>query len=162
VTELVSHEDVYKEAMASFPSGVTIVTTTDPNGRWWGFTATAFSSVSVDPPLVLVCLSNNAECYPVFDAAAHWRVHIVSPKHADLAMRFATRGADKFADAGFVEDAFGLPHLAQAAVTLRCSRFAQHEGGDHTILVGRVEETLLVPEATPTVYYRRGFRQLAV
>lgn len=74
--------------MSSFPAGVTIVTTTDEDGQWWGFTATSFCSVSVDPPPVLVCLANNAECHPVFAKARHWRIHLIHAEHAELAMRF--------------------------------------------------------------------------
>jgi flavin reductase ActVB len=150
----------FREAMASFPSGVTIVTTTDSAGRWWGFTATSFCSVSMDPPLVLVCLARGAECHPVFAGSQRWIVHVIHPDHADLAVRFATRGADKFADAAFTPDGRGLPVLDQACVVLDCSTYARHDGGDHTILVGRVEATEL-GEATPAVYYRRGFRDLA-
>ncbi|MDT7553740.1 MAG: flavin reductase ActVB [Pseudonocardiales bacterium] len=150
----------FRDAMAAFPSGVTIVTTTDDDGRWWGFTATSFCSVSMDPPLVLVCLARSAECHPVFARAQRWVVHVIHPDHADLAVRFATRGADKFADAAFTADGRGLPVLDRACVVLDCSTHARHDGGDHTILVGRVDRTEL-GEATPAVYYRRDFRDLA-
>lgn len=91
----------FKQAMASFPSGVTIVTTVDGDGKWWGFTATSFCSVSMDPPLVLVCLARGAECHPVFEAAEHFVIHVIHSEHTDLALRFATRGADKFGDGSF-------------------------------------------------------------
>jgi flavin reductase ActVB len=146
--------------MASFPSGVTIVTTIDTDGRWWGFTATSFCSVSMDPPLVLVCLADTAECHPVFAAAQRWIVHVIHSEHADLAVRFATRGADKFADAGFRADERGLPVLERACVTLDCSLHALHPGGDHSILVGRVERTRIDEAELPAVYFRRGFRAL--
>lgn len=79
---------LFREAMAGFPSGVTIVTTADEDGRWWGFTATSF-------------LARGAECHPVFERAERFVVHVIHPEHSDLALRFATRGADKFTDAGF-------------------------------------------------------------
>lgn len=150
---------LFKDAMATFPSGVTIVTTTDAEGRWWGFTATSFCSVSMDPPLVLVCLSRNAQCYAAFEQAERWVVHVVDPGDTDLALRFATRGADKFADTGFTADGRGLPVLDRACVTLDCRVHARHPGGDHTILIGEVEHTTLRP-GTPAVYYKRGFRNL--
>jgi flavin reductase ActVB len=161
MTALLTQDQAFRDAMASFPSGVTIVTTTDKNGRWWGFTATSFCSVSMDPPLALVCLANSAECYPVFAEAEHWRIHFVRSEHADLAIKFATRGADKFADTGFHDDPHGLPYLDEACVTLRCTLFARHPGGDHTVLVGRVEEAVLDHDVTPSVYFRRSFRELA-
>ncbi|MBP2365173.1 flavin reductase family protein [Pseudonocardia parietis] len=150
---------LFREAMASFPSGVTIVTTTDAEGRWWGFTATSFCSASMDPPLVLVCLAETAECHPVFLTAQRWIVHVIHPEHADLALRFATRGTDKFADAGFVADERGLPVLPRSCVTLHCSAYAKHPGGDHTILLGRVDSTHL-GEDLPAVYFRRNFHLL--
>jgi flavin reductase ActVB len=150
---------LFRDAMSSFPSGVTVVTTTDADGRWWGFTATSFCSVSMDPPLVLVCLSDTAECHPAFATAERWIAHVVHPEHADLAVRFATRGADKFADAGFVADEHGLPVLERACVTLDCVPHARYPGGDHTILVGRVERTR-IGDDLPAVYFRRGFHSL--
>lgn len=153
---------LFREAMASFPSGVTIVTTVDTGGRWWGFTATSFCSVSMQPPLVLVCLADTAECAPVFRSAPRWIVHVIHPEHAELAVRFATRGTDKFADAGFVPDERGLPVLPQACVTLGCSAHARHPGGDHTILLGEVRDVRLGDEPVPAVYFRRGFHSLSV
>ena len=88
--------DNFREAMASFPSGATIVTTADAAGDWWGFTASSFCSVSMDPPLVLTCLARSAQCFPAFAAADRWNIHVLPHRHADLAVRFATRGADKF------------------------------------------------------------------
>ncbi|MFC5996378.1 flavin reductase family protein [Pseudonocardia hispaniensis] len=151
---------LFREAMASFPSGVTIVTTTDADGRWWGFTATSFCSVSLDPPLVLVCLARTAECHPVFAASDRWIVHVIHPDHADLAVRFATRGADKFTDAGFRPDPRGLPVLPRACVTLDCTTHATYPGGDHTILLGRVQHTRL-GETEPAIYFRRSFRTVS-
>lgn len=150
---------LFREAMSSFPSGVTIVTTADAAGRWWGFTATSFCSVSLDPPLVLVCLACTAECASVFQTAQRWVVHIIHPEHAELALRFATRGADKFTDAGFVANENGLPVLPGASVTLDCVVHARYPGGDHTILVGAVEGVRLGTDP-PAVYFRRAFRPL--
>jgi flavin reductase ActVB len=158
-TEAAERVRLFREAMASFPSGVTIVTTADADGRWWGFTATSFCSVSLDPPLVLVCLSENAECAPAFRSVPRWIVHVIHPEHAELALRFATRGADKFADAGFVADENGLPVLSSAFVTLDCAEYARHPGGDHMILLGQVEGVRLGADL-PAVYFRRGFHPL--
>jgi flavin reductase ActVB len=153
---------LFRDAMAMFPSGITIVTTTDEDGRWWGFTASAFCAVSADPPLVLVCLASSAECHPVFERAQKWVVHIIHSEHVDLALRFATRGADKFADAAFTADADGLPILADPCVMLRCSLFARYDGGDHTILVGHVDQARVDTGQPPAVYFRRGFRPMSV
>ena len=87
----------FREAMARFPAGVTIVTTADRAGRPRGFTASSFCSVSLDPPLVLVCLARSAESYPVFDTCDRFAVSMLGEDDADLAHRFATRRPDKFA-----------------------------------------------------------------
>ncbi|WP_327747962.1 flavin reductase family protein [Streptomyces europaeiscabiei] len=145
--------------MASFPSGVTIVTTTDETGQWRGFTATSFCSVSMEPPLILVCLAASAECHPASTSAARWLVHVITDEHTELAMRFATRGADKFSHPGFAPNEHGLPTLDGAAVTLECSTYAIHPAGDHTILLGRVDNARL-SEGIPTLYYQRDFHPL--
>jgi flavin reductase ActVB len=152
----VTPSGAFKDAMARFPSGVTITTTVDGTGRWWGFTASSFCSVSADPPLVLVCLANGAECRAAFVAANRWNIHIIHPDHTDLAVRFATRGANKFADAGFYADEHEIPQLPQACVTLHCSQHANYQSGDHTILVGHVDHTEIA-DTHPALYYRRAF-----
>jgi len=149
----------FREAMAAFPSGVTIVTTTDRDGRWWGYTATAFCSVSAEPPLVLSCLAGTAECHAIFANADAWAVHVLRHEHAELALRFATRGVDKFAGGEFRESALGLPVLDGASVVLECSAYARHDGGDHTILIGRVTAAHVSADP-PTLYYRREFHDL--
>lgn len=85
----------FRDAMARFASGVTIVTTTDDTGQLWGFTASSFCSLSLQPPLVLVCLDRSADCYPVFRARPRFLVNILSTHHRGLALRFATKGGDK-------------------------------------------------------------------
>jgi flavin reductase ActVB len=149
----------FRDAMARFPSGVTIVTTVDEDGRSWGFTASAFCSVSADPALILVCLSTSAECHPVFEKADHWVVHILHADQVELAMRFATRGADKFAGDLFTPDHRGLPRLTGSSVTLDCTTHARHPGGDHTILVGAVS-ACYQGNPPPTVYTNRAFHSL--
>lgn len=149
----------FRDAMASFPSGVTIVTTTDERGRWCGFTATSFCSLSLDPPLTLVCLARTARCHPGFLAASSWVIHMLTPEHAGLAMRFADRDADKFGGGEFVANAQGHPVLPGACAVLECEAFARYDGGDHTILVGRVTAAAVRP-VEPAVYFRRGFHAL--
>jgi flavin reductase ActVB len=151
----------FREAMASFPSGATIVTTSDSDGRWWGFTASSFCSVSMDPPLVLTCLANTAQCFPAFAEAARWNIHVLPHRHADLAMRFATRGAAKFDGAGFQPDPDGLPFLKDVSISLRCASYSKVDGGDHLVLIGRVEDVGL-GEEMPFVYFRRKFHSLPV
>jgi flavin reductase ActVB len=122
----------FRDVLASFPSGVTMVTTADEQA-WHGFTATSFCSVSLDPPLVLVCLARTARCHEAFTAARQWIVHVVPHHRAEPATRFAKRGADKFRGGEFAEDPDGLPVLP-GCPRLKCRTYARHPAGDHTIL----------------------------
>lgn len=150
--------DLFREAMTRFVSGVTIITTADAEGRWWGFTASAFTSLSLSPPLVLACLATSADSHPVFMGASAFIVNILRREHEGLAVRFATKGADKFAGAGFRPGrADGLPVLDDALVSLKCATHARHEGGDHTILIGAVEYITLRRNSNPALHYSRRF-----
>lgn len=149
----------FREVMASFPAGVTITTTVAADGRWWGFTASAFCSLSADPPLVLVCIAKSAECYPAFMTVDQIAIHVLQSDYEQLAKTFATRGADKFTGAGFDLSARGLPVMPDATAVLECSVFAKYDGGDHTIIVGRVEDAILGLH-DPVVYFRRDFHRL--
>jgi flavin reductase ActVB len=94
-------KQLFREAMSRFPSGVTLVTTVDADGDPRGFTATAFAGVSVEPPLVLTCLDRTADCHSAIFAARAFAVNILGSQHRALALKFATKGADKFAGAPF-------------------------------------------------------------
>lgn len=149
----------FKDAMAHFPSGVTITTTTDATGRPHGFTASAFCSVSLEPPLVSVCLARSATCHPVFAECAEFAVNVLRPEHAALASRFALSGADKFPDSGFRLTGAGMVVLDQALIMLECAVHARYEAGDHTILVGEVLRTRL-GTGEPMVFFGRGFHRI--
>lgn len=151
----------YREAMARFATGVTIVTTTDADGRWWGFTASSFSPVSIDPPLILVCLGRDARCHPIFTSAPGFRVNVLGPEHEELAVRFATKGIDKFAGDEFRAADDGLPTLDDALVSLLCRTTEIADGGDHTILFGAVEDVQLRHGGRPAVHADRCFWDLA-
>ena len=150
----------FKEAMGRFPSGVTIVTTVDQDGRSWGFTATAFSSLSIDPPLILACLAGKAECKAAFMSATQFAVSILRPEHKDLAIRFATKGIDKFAGGEFSTGNIGVPVLTDAVVTIECTMEAKYPGGDHVILVGAVEH-IKIQKGEATIYHGGKFHTLA-
>jgi flavin reductase ActVB len=146
--------------MARFATGVTIVTTADVHGRWWGFTASSFSSLSIDPPLILVCLARAARCHPVFTSVVAFRINVLGPEHEALATRFGTPGADKFAGGEFQRATDGLPILDDALVSLRCKTVDQASGGDHTILIARVEDAKVRHDGTPAVNADRRYWDL--
>jgi len=126
----------FRNAMAQFPSGVTIVTMIDDASRRWGFSASAFASLSMKPPQLLVCLDRSANCYPYFCEAHRFAVNILRADHEALARRFATKGIDKFANVDFEQGEFRLPLLSDAVATLECQKSALVPGGDHVILIG--------------------------
>lgn len=149
--------ELFCDAMAKFASGVTIVATRDRDGSPWGFTATAFCSVSLDPQLILVCLDRNAGCYPVFMEVDSFSVNILTVDQKSLAKRFATKGIDKFAEGAF-GDGFlaGCPVLRGALMTLECRLVDRIPAGDHVILLGAVRLATL-NDGDPLVYYNRTF-----
>lgn len=150
-----------REAMARFASGVTLVTTRDERGQPWGLTASAFCSLSVQPPMVLVCIDRGADCHPIFARRPEFLVSILQPHHRDLALRFATKGVDKFASGEFVDvGASRLPGLPDALALVECRVRQCHDGGDHTILVGGVVGAT-VNDGEPLIYFSRSFAAIA-
>ncbi|MEU5214480.1 flavin reductase family protein [Streptomyces sp. NPDC020742] len=151
--------DAFRRALGSFPSGVTIATTTDAAGEAWGITVSAFCSVSLSPPLVLFCPAVSARSHDVLKQAERYAINVLRPEHRTLALRFATPGADKFARAGFRTEG-GVPVLPSALVSLVCRASAQYDAGDHSILVGEVE-SVQVHDGQPLMYFDREFRELS-
>ncbi|WP_399498498.1 flavin reductase family protein [Streptomyces sp. P17] len=150
----------FRAAMGRFPSGVVVVTTRCQDGTPRGFTASSFCSVSLEPPMVLVCLANSADSATSFARCDRFAVSVLSPVHRSLAERFATKGADKFASGGLRLSPGGLPTVERALSELDCVAHARHPAGDHTVLIGRVTGVRL-GEGAPMVYYDRSFRTLA-
>lgn len=153
-------KDTLVNALAKFPTGVAIVTTLDQAGRRWGFTASAFSSLSLNPPQVLVCLAHTAGCYITFSKTDRFAVNVLKDKHQSLARRFAAKGAAKFAGGEFACGDFGLPVLPDALAVIECEVAARIPGGDHTIIVGDVR-TARSGYGEPAVYHDRAFRRFA-
>ncbi len=150
-------QNAFRNAMARFASGVTVVTTTGSNGRPAGFTASAFSSLSLDPPLVLVCLQKDADCYPTFLEAERFAVSILAAGQEEIARHFATKSADKLAAVQAAGGpATGLPLIDGASAWAECTMRDQVDGGDHTILIGEViyAETT---DAEPLLHFNRQF-----
>jgi flavin reductase (DIM6/NTAB) family NADH-FMN oxidoreductase RutF len=146
----------FARTMAHVPTPVTVVTTVDPSGRRWGFTASSFSSLSLDPTLVLVCPAKSASCHEAFVRADRFLVNVLASDQAGIAAGFARSGADKFADSPMEPCEFGLPGLPDATARLACALHDVLDGGDHSILIGRVQ-AVSVSGSEPLVYYNRLF-----
>ena len=157
--------DEFKRALAQFASGVTIVTTVDPEGRPTGLTASAFTSVSLTPPMILVCVAHSSNSYPSLQAAERFAVNILSHEQDKLSNRFATSsipGPEKFDGVAFRKSAHGLPLLEGAIVHIECTTVHAYPGGDHTIFVGQVESALCAepPTAEPLLYFRGRYGRM--
>lgn len=149
----------FKRAMARLAGAVTVITTCDAQGQPWGFTATAFTSLSLNPPLVLCCLNCEADCYQAFLNGQAFAVNILTEQQQHLAQRFATKGRAKYHEAQLTRGISGLPLLPDALVTLECKLQHIYAGGDHSILVGLVEhgETSHGTRAQPLLYYAQKY-----
>lgn len=128
-----------RRALGRFATGVTVITTRAPDGRYEGLTANSFSAVSLDPPLVLWSLQRAAPSLANFKAAGHFVVHVLSTAQSPLSRHFATPRHDKFEDVDFVEGIEGCPMLADDSLAIfECRTESAIEGGDHVIFIGRV------------------------
>lgn len=149
----------FRAAMARFPTGVTVTTTVDADGRPHGFTAGSFVSVSAEPPLVSVCVSRTARCHPAFEACAAFAVNVLRHDMAGVARTFATRGADKFTEVEIGWSAAGLPVLDGALLVVECDVYARHPAGDHDILIGEVRR-LCTRDGEQLLFADRAFSRL--
>lgn len=149
----------FRASLARFASGVTVLTLRDRDGRDCGMTATAFSSLSLDPPLILVCVGHAASIAPSLADATHFAVHLLAAEQAPLARRFAEKDVDRFAGLTVRRGTADLPLLDGALATLQCRIQARHPGGDHEIIVGEVLAAAS-RDGEPLVYFRGGYREL--
>lgn len=129
----------FRMALGRFVTGVTVVTTLDAAGAPIGLTANSFNSVSLDPPLVLWSLSRRSINLPVFEAASHFAVNVLSIDQKHLSDRFARPVEDRFRDVEWTPGAGGVPVLRDCAAVFECASHERYEGGDHVIFIGRVE-----------------------
>lgn len=149
----------FKLAMAQFASGVTVVTT-ELEGELFGMTVASFASLSLEPPLVLVCAGRNMQTHNAIAEAKRFGVSILGLDQKDLSGQFASKADDKFAGVSYHLGRLGVPLLDGAICTIECTLFDQLDGGDHSIFIGRVEEAETT-DGAPLLYFRSGYRELA-
>lgn len=149
----------FRDAMALLAAPVTVVTALDAAGRRRGFTASSVTSVSLDPPLVMVGVGLASSCHAAMTAADEFVVNVLGEEHRDVARRFATHGVDRFAQGGFAAwGGTGTPFLPGARVLLRCRTTRVVRAGDHDLVLGTPLEIRTGDPATaPLLWYRRGF-----
>ena len=148
----------FRRAMGRFATGVTVVTTRDGAGDNCGVTVNSFASVSLDPPLVLFCLDKAAMSYDVFLQAEEFVINFLSAEQHPLSVRFSTAAMDKWDGVAYEIWDSGQPALQDCLANLGCRKEAVHEGGDHIIIIGRVEGLRMESDKDPLVYYQSGYR----
>ncbi|HEU4458626.1 MAG TPA: flavin reductase family protein [Methylibium sp.] len=143
----------FRAALGSFATGVTIVTARTADGERIGLTANSFNSVSLTPPLVLWSLARRAGSMPVFERGSHYAINILAAEQRELAERFASRTADRFAGVAWREGAAGAPVIEGAVATFECFNRSRYEEGDHVIFVGEVERCHVRAGAAPLIFH---------
>ena len=149
-----------RNAMGLFATGVTIITTKDASGKPFGLTANAFSSLSLDPPMLLICVDKGVDCYACFDESKVFGVNFLSLAQEELSTRFATKGIEKFEGLSYAVGELGVALLDGALAHFECRVVHAYEGGDHTIYVGEVRR-LVTMEGNPLLFFQGKYRSLA-
>jgi flavin reductase (DIM6/NTAB) family NADH-FMN oxidoreductase RutF len=149
-----------RDALGCFATGVTIVTANAADGSPVGLTANSFTSVSLDPPLLLVCIANAAGSAATLKTASHFAVNVLQIGQQPASDRFAGKGRDRFADTAWEPGETGVPVLKGSLSSFECEQQAVHDGGDHFILIGRVVRASFEPRRDPLLYFRGKYRRL--
>ena len=149
--------DEFRSALGMFATGVTIVTARAADGTLIGLTANSFNSVSLDPPLVLWSLAMSASSMPAISAGSHYTINILAANQKSLAVRFATKHVDRWADVDFTEGLGGAPVLVGAAASFECFNRSRYDEGDHVIFVGEVERCTHSEGESPLLYHGGRF-----
>ncbi len=150
--------DTFRSVLGRFVSGVTVVTVSGSEGDA-GMTVSSFCSLSLSPPMVLLCIDHEARMYDALQSATHFVVNVLEASQEVLARRFSDQEVDRFDGIGFRPGQSGAPILDDVLAWMECRRADAFPGGDHTIFTGIVEIADSRP-GEPLVYYRGGYTQL--
>jgi flavin reductase (DIM6/NTAB) family NADH-FMN oxidoreductase RutF len=148
-----------RRVMGHFATGVTIITTRDRQGNVYGLTANAITSVSLDPPLLLICIDRKAETFAHFYDSKSFTVNILADDQQELSSRFAKSGGDKFSGLSHRTGRLGTPILDGSLGYIECRIVATHEAGDHVIHIGEVE-TAEVRAGRPLLFFQGQYRKI--
>ncbi len=159
VIDMVHDTRLYRRTCAQFATGITIVTTLDSQGHPHGMTVNSFSSVSLDPPLVLVSIDLKNAMLSHFISTSWFAINILAEHQEELSRRFSSSSGDHFLDLEWHAGASGAPLLEGVLAQLECSVVRTFEAGDHTVLIGEVRRAGY-GEGRPLVFFDSGYRQL--
>jgi flavin reductase (DIM6/NTAB) family NADH-FMN oxidoreductase RutF len=156
------HSDRFRQALAHLPAPVTLVTCADTDDAPLGATVSAFSSLSLEPPLVVVSLDRRSRTLAAIRSRRAFAVHVLGDGHRPIAIRFAEQRSDKFHELEFARNDRGVPLLSQYHFRFECVLHDEFPGGDHAIVIGAVEELSEHDVSQdPVVWYGRTFRRLS-
>ena len=148
-----------RRVMGLFATGVTVITTRDTKGNFYGLTANAFTSLSLAPPLVLICIDRKAETFAHFYDSKCFVVNILAEDQQELSARFSKSGGDKFAGVAHRPGHLGVPLIEGALGALECRILETHEAGDHVIHIGQVEQ-MEIHDGRPLLFFQGRYRQI--
>lgn len=151
-------ETLFRQVMGRFASGVTVVTTA-AQGRMAGLTVSSFTSLSLRPTLILVCISSEAGSHAAIAEAGQFAVNVLAEGQEYLSRRFASDESQKFTAGTYELSPRGLPLLTGALAQIECTLHSSFSGGDHTIFVGEVVAARC-DDGRPLLYYRSGYHTL--
>jgi flavin reductase (DIM6/NTAB) family NADH-FMN oxidoreductase RutF len=150
----------FRNALGCFTTGVAVVTTRVGENAPIGITVNSFSSVSLDPPLVLWCLDKQSDTLAVFQKATHFTVNVLREEHQEISSRLARKGDHSLAEILVTEGVSGTPALKEALAHFECEIEARHDAGDHVIMIGKVIAFDHADEGRPLLYHRGGYKML--
>lgn len=151
----------FRQALGCFPTGVAVVTAAPPERHPMGITVNSFTSVSLDPPMVLWCLDRKSDRYEAFTKATGFTISVLGTAHEDVSSRLARQGSHSLDGIELIETTLGPPALADALAFFECRTAAVHAGGDHAILVGEVLRFTRREAGAPLVFFRGRYGALA-
>ena len=162
MTAIMVTADLFRQVMGHWGTGVTIVSTSGKDGKPYGLTVSSFTSVSLDPPLILVCLDNRISGLQAFRDSGKFGVSVLHEEHADLSTLFAKKDTVRPEELYFTGK-LGLPLIRDSLATLECVTHAIYSGGDHQIFLGEVHAAAVGTDkeaAGPLLYFRGKYRKL--
>lgn len=154
------NSDEFRTALSRFPSGVTVVTTRDDEERFHGITVSAFCSLSLEPPRVLICIEKTAGSHFALEKSEAFVVNILNAEQREISEHFASQIENKFDTTDFETGIDGIPVLLGCLATLECRVTNAFDGGDHSIFVGEVEKAS-VNDGDPILYFRGDYRAIS-
>jgi flavin reductase (DIM6/NTAB) family NADH-FMN oxidoreductase RutF len=151
----------FRTALGCFPTGVAVVTTISSAAQHMGITVNSFTSVSLDPPLVLWCLDKKSDRYDAFTRAATYTINVLGTDHQEVSSRLARQGEHSLEGIPLEPTELGPPALVDALAVFECVSLQVHDGGDHAILIGQVMRFHCHPAASPLVFFKGKYGALA-